>query len=112
MFDTEELENSILGLPERVEAAVMAYGNTVAKAMEAEAKKGRPWTDRTGHARQQLTGYCEKSESGVRIYLAHGVSYGPDLEFKHEKRYAIVYPTLRRMGPKALKGLRGILGRA
>lgn len=108
MFDMTQLKNSLAALPDRVQKAVVGYGGTVAADMERKAKENRPWNDRTGQARQRLSGRCATIPTGVRISLSHGVNYGIYLEFAHEKRFAIIYPTLRKNAPEAMSGLRGL----
>lgn len=49
--------------------------------------------------------------NGIRIILSHGVEYGIYLEFAHEKRYAVIYPTLRRKAPDVMSGLQGLFDR-
>ena len=111
MFELTNMEDMIRSLPDRTEKALMAYGETSARKLQSIAARERPWTDRTSHARQRLEGYCKKDESEkIRIYLAHGVDYGVELEFKYEKRYAIIYPTLRREAPKIVSGLKKVVG--
>ncbi|MCD2492734.1 hypothetical protein LQE92_08845 [Lacrimispora sp. NSJ-141] len=109
MFDMGDLKQGIVFLPDRMKKSLMGFGNTAAKDLQGKAQSNRPWTDRTGHARQRLKGYCTESEDGLRIYLAHGVDYGVKLEFGYEKRYAIIYPTLRKCGPEIMAGCRKIL---
>lgn len=111
MIDVSGLQQAILALPDRVEKALMAYGETGAKKVESRAKRDRPWTDRTGHARQRLNGKCIRTARGIRIILAHGVEYGIYLEFAREKRYAIIYPTLTREAPDLFRGLQGLFDR-
>ena len=111
MFDMSELRRNLLALPDRVEKAVMGYGKTNATKIEAAAKENRPWTDRTAHARQRLHSDCKRTNSGMRITLSHGVSYGASLEFDHEKRYAIIYPTLKQEAPKVMNGLQRLFNR-
>ena len=109
MFDFSKLEQNIMSLPQRIEKAAEAYGRTVSVKMEGEAKENRPWHDRTAQARQRLKGRCEKEPGKLRIYLSHGVDYGIYLELTHEKRYAIIYPTLRKEAPEVISGMRGLL---
>ena len=111
MFDMSELRRNILALPDKVEEAVMKYGATEAVRLESEAKENRPWNDHTAHARQRLKGKCVRTPNGIRITLSHGVEYGIYLEFAHEKRYAIIYPTLRRKAPDVMSGLQGLFDR-
>lgn len=68
---------------------------TAATKMEAWAKQNAPWTDRTGQARQRLTGraYWESPEIVVAA-IAHQVDYGIWLELAHQRRYAILEKAL------------------
>lgn len=110
MFDFSEIEKNISNIPERTIKAVEKYGETVGRDMERYAKERRPWKDRTGQARQRLHGYVERpSHTTIRIYLSHGVDYGTSLEYGHEKRYAIIYPTLHRYARKVMSGMRNLL---
>lgn len=111
MFDLSEMKQNLDRLPTRMEEALMAYGKTAAVSLQGEAQANRPWTDRTTHARQRIKGYCVRIENGVRIYLAHGVDYGVYLEFAHEKRLAIIYPTLRRRGPEIISAAVKVVSR-
>lgn len=90
--------------------ACLARLETSATQLESYAKQNRPWTDRTGHARQRLN--CRASRQSAtqyRLTLAHGVSYGVNLEFKHNKRYAIIFPTLEAKGPEVMQAFQGFL---
>lgn len=98
----EEMKKNLEQIPERTSAALYAYGRTAAASLQGEAQRNRPWTDRTAQARQRIKGYCVKTDTGIRIYLAHGVDYGVYLEFANEKKYAVIYPTLRRKGPEII----------
>ena len=102
MFDMKEMKRNLGQMPTQVEKKLMKYGETAAASLQGEAQKNKPWKNRTGHARQRIKGYCVRTENGIRIYLAHGVAYGVYLEFAHEKRYAVIYPTLRRKGPEII----------
>lgn len=104
-FDDSDVKNGLEQLRRKVEAGLVIYGETVSKDFESYAKSNRPWTDRTGAARQRLNGYVEKILHGVRIYIAHGVYYGIFLELAHEKKYAILEPTIRLKSNDAIKGI-------
>jgi hypothetical protein len=111
VFNLSELKHNLMALPERSEKAVMSYGKTSAAQLTAKAKIDRPWTDRTAQARQRLHGDCKRTDTGIRITLSHGVDYGIYLELAHEKRYAVIYPTLQHEAPKVMEGLRGLFNR-
>ena len=102
-FDVKDVLEGLTRMPPKVMAALQIFGNTVAKDFESYAKRNRPWTDRTGRARQGLTGYCIVRANGVRICIAHTVDYGLWLEYAREKKYAILEPTVRLKSPEAIK---------
>lgn len=111
-FNAKELLSSLGGLDERVDSAVHMYAEACAPKVEGEAKETAPWTDRTGDARKRLTCKVEKTPLGYRLKLAHGVDYGMWLELSNEKKYAVIEPTLKRMGKtQILPGLRNLLRR-
>jgi hypothetical protein len=92
-------------------AAVQMFADTKAQYLQGEAQENRPWTDRTGEARKRLRGSYEKTVTGYRLVLAHGVDYGQWLELAHEKRYAIIEPTIRLCSPKIMKDFKGMMNR-
>ena len=106
-LDTEDVEKGLSNIENRMNAAIKIYCDTAAKTMETYAKQNRPWTDRTGAARQRLVGSHETlNEHTERITIAHGVDYGLWLELAKEKKYAILEPTIRLEGPKVIQGLK------
>lgn len=82
----------------KFEAAVELLCENGAEKMEGYAKENRPWTDRTSRARQSLKGSWQKQGDSYKIQIAHGVKYGVWLEFKNERRYAILMPTVEKVG--------------
>ena len=101
-FDVKDLLTGLTKYNEKMVAGSRIYAETVAKSFENYAKQHRPWTDRTGHARQGLTGYVTAIPTGWRINIAHTVDYGLWLEYAREKKYAILEPTVRIKGPEAV----------
>lgn len=94
-LDTREIAAGLTAYRAKIHQACVAVGNYFAPVVEAEAKSGASWTDRTGNARQGLTGFVEDvSESMVILYLTHRVTYGIFLELSNSGRYAIILPTL------------------
>lgn len=128
-LDVEALKKQIEAYSQRAENAIDNIMSSEAKSLEAYMKKNRPWTDRTARARQSLSGEVKKySDTKIwEITLAHGVYYGRylestnnpnwstgelsgiDLEFKFEKKWAIVNPTIRTKSPEIIKNLNGFL---
>lgn len=108
-MDTKSLQSGIKQMGERAQQAVLMYGKNQSKVLESYAKQNAPWTDRTTMARKSLRGDAEKTDSGVRISLAHGVDYGLWLELAKEKKYAIVMPTIQTKGKEVLDGYAQLL---
>ena len=100
---------NLTGLDAKTKASVGLYGDTVAKKLEASAKANRPWTDRTGRARQSLNSDSKWVGSKVRVSLSHGVDYGIWLELCNEGKYSIIMPTINKEGPAVMEGLKKIL---
>lgn len=110
-LDDSDLRSGLESLQSKINDACYMYCDTVSKDFESYAKANRPWTDRTGNARQRLKGYADRVENGARACIAHGVDYGIWLEIAHEKRYAILEPTVRLKANDALRGMKELLSR-
>lgn len=95
------------GLLDRAELA-LDYAITES---ENEAKHKAPWKDRTGNARNSITGSGPSNDGKNLIAsLSIGVFYGKYLELCHQGKYRIVWPTLEGFSRQELiNQLRGIL---
>lgn len=110
-MDSSSLQAGLEGLMSKSEAAVDMYVSTAALKLQNHMKANRRWTDRTGQARQRLTGKSERTSTGYRIVLAHGVDYGIWLELAREKKYAIIQPTILVKGPEVMEGFKKLIER-
>lgn len=111
-YDQSDLYKSIDSMGAKLGAELLMYSSTKAAQLQAIMKQRRPWTDRTGMAKATLNARVSRpSEDIIRITLAHGVSYGIDLELKHGKAYAIVGPTIDIEGPKVISELSGLMSK-
>lgn len=108
-FDASSLIAGMTSLQGKAEIAMMMYAENGALKLQNYAKEHRPWTDRTGHARQRLTGKSSRVDKGYQLELSHGVEYGIWLEMAHEKRFAIINPTIEKVGPSVVKGFERLL---
>ncbi|MEF9894278.1 MAG: hypothetical protein RSJ41_02595 [Clostridia bacterium] len=102
-FDPAQMLRNLDGLQQRRLYALEVAGQVGAAKMETQAKTCAPWQDRTGFARGTIQGKCERREYGVRITLSSGVYYAAYLEFAMKKRWAILWPTMVKMGPEILR---------
>lgn len=100
--DVSNVLESMITVETKAQIAIKMRAVEGAKQLENYAKKNRRWTDRTGHARQRLTGWVETLSDKTRMYIGHGVSYGKWLELAHEKRYAILKETVDTQGKEIL----------
>lgn len=111
-IDDSNLQAGLQQLHPKTQAALLMYAATKAKDMEFKMKHNRPWTDRTGMAKQNLRAQVSRpSATVVRITLSHGVNYGVYLELSHSKKYAVIKPTLDAEAPKVIKGAQGLLNK-
>lgn len=94
---------------ERFNAAIEAKCNKKSKELESYAKDNKIWENRSSHAWQGLTGTYEVDDKGAVIVLAHTVDYGLWLELAHEKKYAIVEPTIRLQSQAVFDSFQGLL---
>ena len=97
-FDSSLLESGLFDFESKAQAAIRMYAEQSALALQNNAKQNAKWTDRTGHARQRLTGDVLVVANGYKLRLAHGVDYGLWLELAHEKRFAIIPQTIEYVG--------------
>ena len=109
-FDTTVVEKSLLKFAEESEKAISTLCQTDALMLQSYAQEHRPWTDRTGHARQRLKGTVNKPEKNTwELILAHGVDYGIWLEFAHERKYAIIQPTIQAKSPEVMDSFENLI---
>lgn len=86
------------------QVAFRMFATEGAKKFENYAKQNRPWTDRTGQARQRLTGWVEMFSDKIRIHIGHGVDYGIYLELANQRRFAVLQKTVNAVSPEILEG--------
>jgi hypothetical protein len=111
------------GSDRRMKQRIGAYGEAVKQAsfnlgqhwgavLEAFAKSGAPWTDRTANARQSLWGraFVIRNGDAVMIVLSHGMYYGVFLELSNASRYAVIAPTLEVHYNQIIASYRRMLG--
>ncbi len=99
--DPRDLGRAVTEYGERlVYHALVQYLEKHAREIEDMMRREAAWTDRTGAARRELKATVEVNGAHVALYLAHGVPYGKWLELAHGGRYAIIGPTVTRLGPR------------
>lgn len=94
----------------KMRAMIGLYADTEAKRMEGEAKDQAPWVDRTSNARNSIQGNFGWIGKRAVITLSGNMDYSKWLELAHEKRFAILVPTIQRNAPEILKGYKKVIG--
>lgn len=89
--------------------ALTAYGKISAKSLENKAKKNAKWIDRTGQARKSIKGDSERTGENITITLEGYATqddkeYFQYLELYHQKKNAILKPTIDDNYDEVLKG--------
>lgn len=109
---SRELIPGITSYGERLREAVLQLAQFFAAKLEAAAKQGAPWRDRTGAARQGLRGFAIRTATAVVIYLVHGVNYGPHLELgtRFMAPRPIIMPTLEAHYADIMRAVRQLVG--
>jgi len=110
-MDFGDMLSGLADFSSKAEIAMSMYVDTAALTLQDYMRDKAPWTDRTGQARQRLTAKAQRVSKGYRIALAQGVDYGVFLELAHEKRFAIIQPTITAKGPEVMKGFENLIGR-
>lgn len=109
---TGDLGLNLSEMPNKVKAGVLKVMQEEGKKLEDYMKLNRPWTDRTGNARDGLRADVNYYGGDyVSIVLSHGVYYGVYLEYAMEKRFAIINPTLLSQGPNVIRAFDGTMAR-
>lgn len=91
--------------------ALGAYAYMIAAPkIETDAKANASWHDISGNARRGLNAGVVMRGDHIVIYLAHTVDYGPYLELAHDRKYAIIDPTLEKFTPEVKRNYERIMG--
>lgn len=110
-FSTNTLERGIAQFEMKMRQGIMEFAEDFAREIEEYARANAPWEDRTGDARAGLTAEAQETNSSTTITLYHTVEYGVWLEIRWSGKYAIVLPTLEKMGPKLFNRMEGMMDR-
>lgn len=111
-YKNSSLNKGMDRLASKMGAMILMYAATKASEIRSYMKINRKWTDRTGMAKGTLDcRVSQPSERIIRLTLSHGVEYGIWLELAHEKKYAIIAPTIQVQGPRIVQDLNGLLNK-
>lgn len=94
----------------RLLKAIQDLAQTFAAKIATAARANATWQDRTGNARQSLTGICVNTATGVVIYLAGLMSYSIWLEVANAGKYAVILRTLQQFYGPLMAAIRALIG--
>lgn len=117
MAGSDKVNKNLRAHRDRAIAAINALGEQRVAMMEADAKVGAPWDDKTGEARKGLFGYTLKRDLTLQIRsilllrIAHTMDYGVYLELTNQGKYAILDPVAKKHGPQFFEDVNRVVGR-
>jgi hypothetical protein len=111
VWTSDSLTHGLTWFKRNVDDEIQKIVEEFADECQSHMKANAPWEDRTGDARNTLTGTAYEKGDVHGVLLAHGVTYGRFLEFRFGGRDAIVIPTLEEKGPELMARLNGLLNR-
>ena len=94
-IDAKDFLTNMSAIKQRSMFAAEKVGQNAAARMEGEAKRNARWTDRTGLARQTITGYSGWQGKKLRMGISGNMEYSAYLELGHEGRFAILWATVQ-----------------
>ena len=68
------------------------------------AKSNAKWHDITGNSRQTIDSTVNSHGNNQKITIAGHTPHFKWLELAHEKKYAILNPTIKKLGPEIVRG--------
>lgn len=101
-FDSRRLVDGLSDFGDRFQMALETFADNGSKKLEGYARENARWQNRTGHARQRLTGDYLRVNRGIKLRLSHGVDYGKWLELANEKKYSIIPETIEKVGDQEI----------
>lgn len=111
-YSKSALGQNLAQFSNKIGAAMLMYATTKSTECEAYMKLHRPWTDRTNQAKTTLNSkVSQPNDHTIRITLAHGVDYGIWLELAHEKRYAIIGPTVTIKSVEIMQDMKNLMSK-
>ena len=106
-----EVRNNLSNFGNKIDNNLMSEMELLGLTMENEAKRSRPWTDRTGNARRSIRGAARRiGKDDLQVVLAIGVDYGVYLELSNGGRYRIIRPTIDSHRKNFIDALRRAFG--
>ena len=104
-MNTRALHSALRDMQLRSLYAMDAQAQVSAKALESDARTGAPWHDRSGAARNGITGRAQRSGAVFTITLSGNVRYMVYLELAHGRKWAALWPAMERNAQRILTNM-------
>ena len=108
-IDAKDFLTNMSAIKQRSMFAAEKVGQNTATRMEGEAKRNARWTDRTGLARQTITGYSGWQGKRLRMGVSGNMEYSVYLELGHEGKFAVLWATVQANEQKIMDDLRKVV---
>lgn len=104
-MDMGALRSELQRMQQRSLHAMEVQAQASAKSLEAQARVGAPWQDRTGAARGGITGRAERRGAVFTITLSGSVHYLVYLELAHGRKWAALWPAMEKNAQRILTSM-------
>lgn len=110
-IDISQLINKFSKIAENAEIGSKLYAESVKTKLIQDAKSNAPWTDRTALSRNTIDGSVNSTLTTTKIEIRGNTPQFKYLEFCHEKKWAILWPTINKNMNLILNGWTNFLGK-
>lgn len=104
-MNTQQLHQQLREMQQKSLYAMEIQARTSAKTLEADARIHAPWTDRSGAARNTMTGRAQRNGAVFTITLSGNVRHLVYLELAHGRKWAAIWPAMQRNAERILKNM-------
>ena len=108
-LDTVTINKRLEDLSPRIFEYMDASTDFGAQKGVEHMKRTAPWTDRTSAARNGLFTAPSSSRNHWEILFSHVVPYGIWLEVKNSGKYAVIMPSVKKIGDDLMAHIRDML---
>lgn len=110
ILNSSNFLSNLANIEQKVLQGTRLYAEIAGAKLEAYAKTNAPWDDISGISRQTISHEVQSSGANQKIILRGGTTgHFVFLELAHEKRYAIISPTLNKLGPSIVEGWKRVV---
>ena len=106
---TKQVTDNLSRWAENRLRGIADFNRFTASQVQTSSRTNATWTNRTGNARQGLTGFSYVQLPKMFVALFHKVIYGKYLELSNDGKFAIIEQTLNKTRNDWFKGIRRLM---